>query len=98
MNHITLRILHVGSIDGTTPILLPKLESCSISQYHYLTSIGQNGIGKDSCDVDLNVVVNAYDLILPNVIGILLGRAQPVIPPNLYVNEHNSLGSPGNWY
>ena len=23
----------------------------------------------------------------------LLGRAQPVIPPNLYVNEHNSLGS-----
>ena len=27
----------------------------------------------------------------------LLGRAQPVIPPNLYyVNEHNSLGSPGN--
>ena len=25
----------------------------------------------------------------------LLGRAQPVIPPNLYVNEHNSLGSPG---
>ena len=29
------------------------------------------------------------------------GRAQPVIPPNLYsnisnVNEHNSLGSPGN--
>ena len=26
-------------------------------------------------------------------------RAQPVIPPNLYsvnVNEHNSLGSPGN--
>ena len=30
--------------------------------------------------------------------SILLGRAQPVIPPNLYsnVNEHNSLGSPGN--
>ena len=27
---------------------------------------------------------------------LLLGRAQPVIPPNLYdVNEHNSLGSPG---
>ena len=26
----------------------------------------------------------------------LLGRAQPVIPPNLYYNEHNSLGSPGN--
>ena len=30
----------------------------------------------------------------------LLGRAQPVIPPNLYslfyFNEHNSLGSPGN--
>ena len=25
----------------------------------------------------------------------LLGRAQPVIPPNLYVNEHNSLGSSG---
>ena len=30
----------------------------------------------------------------------LLGRAQPVIPPNLYsaVNEHNSLGSPGKLY
>ena len=28
--------------------------------------------------------------------SVLLGRAQPVIPPNLYnVNEHNSLGSPG---
>ena len=26
---------------------------------------------------------------------VLLGRAQPVIPPNLYVNEHNSLGSSG---
>ena len=25
----------------------------------------------------------------------LLGRAQPVIPPNLNVYEHNSLGSPG---
>ena len=31
----------------------------------------------------------------------LLGRAHPVIPPNLYslyVNEHNSLGSPGKVY
>ena len=26
----------------------------------------------------------------------LLGRAQPVIPSNLFVNEHNSLGPPGN--
>ena len=25
----------------------------------------------------------------------LLGRAQPVIPPNLYIYEHNSLGSSG---
>ena len=25
----------------------------------------------------------------------LLGGARPVIPPNLYVNEHNSLESPG---
>ena len=28
----------------------------------------------------------------------LLGRTQPVIPPNLYVNEHNSLGSSGNYW
>ena len=27
----------------------------------------------------------------------LLGGAQPVIPPNLYVYEHNSLGFPGNY-
>ena len=30
------------------------------------------------------------------MLSALLGRAQPVIPPNLYVNEYNSLGSPGN--
>ena len=29
----------------------------------------------------------------------LLGRAQPVIPPNLYsINEHNSLGSSGKLF
>ena len=29
----------------------------------------------------------------------LLGGTQPVILPNLYVNEHNSLGSSGNiWF
>ena len=27
----------------------------------------------------------------------LLGVAQPVNPPNLYVYKHNSLGSPGKY-
>ena len=42
-------------------------------------------------DLDLCKIVIELEIIL-------LGRAQPVIPPNLYsvnVNEHNSLGSPG---
>ena len=46
---------------------------------------------------------DGYGIILKNLTAVLaelcvlLGRrAQPVIPPNLYVNEHNSLGSSGN--
>ena len=39
---------------------------------------------------------NSKRLSPPKYFEVLLGRAQPVIPPNLYVNKHNSLGSPGN--
>ena len=44
----------------------------------------------------LKVLVSAIRLSVPGAVTNILGRAQPVIPPNLYVNEHNSLGSPGN--
>ena len=35
-------------------------------------------------------------MIVPRHFNSLLGGAKPVIPPTLYVNDHNSLGSPGN--
>ena len=40
-----------------------------LSRVPYLTSIGQNG--KNSCDVDSHFVVNAYVLIIPNVIELV---------------------------
>ena len=50
----------VGSTDGKTPI------SLHLSRVRYLISIGQNG--KNSFDVDSYFVVNAYVLILLNVV------------------------------
>ena len=50
------------------------------------------GGGCDNLVMGLLRILSLYSSIVP-----LLGRAQSVIPPNLYnVNEHNSVGSPGN--
>ena len=54
-------------------------------------------------DIDLNgkyLKLRCANLYFKSLLVrfILLGRAQPVIPPNLYVNEHNSLGFPGKVY
>ena len=50
---------------------MKKLQSSCLQlrRVPYLTSIGQNG--KNSCDVDSHFVVNAYVLILPNVIELV---------------------------
>ena len=43
----------------------------------------------------LKMFLFSFEIALAIFVLNLLGRAQPVIPPNLYVNEHKSLGSPG---
>ena len=74
-----------------------------ISKLHFILTIATRIMNQNKlfCNVfRINIHTNSNHLEyfrkrITRSKPLLLGRTQPVIPPNLYVNEHNSLGSPG---